>query len=166
MSDRDADHAAQRQRVLARIEHDRQQLAGTIDELRRPIQKIQRLQSNVRAIVPALLVAGTAFLILRAVRGSNRNRRIDKALTGTHRNSYPVVQAKRSTSWFAWVLKFVSAYRIAMAVSETVRSVSHATGVAPHKPIGAIGPSAGTTGFRSTGPQPSRSQPTFERNPT
>lgn len=166
MSDRDADHDAQRQRVLARIEQDRQQLAGTIDELRRPIEKIQRLQSNVRAIVPALLVAGTAFLILRAVRGSSRNRRIDKVLAGTHRGNYPVVQAKRSTSWFAWVLKFVSAYRIAMAVSETVRSVSHATSVAPHKPIGGISPSTGTTDLRAAGPLLGRSHPTLERNPT
>ncbi|WP_295686847.1 hypothetical protein [uncultured Nevskia sp.] len=166
MSDRDADHAAQRQRVLARIEHDRQQLAGTIDELRRPLHTLHQLQKNTRAIVPALFAAGAAFLILRAVRGSNRNRRIDKALAGVQRSHYPVVQAKRSTSWFAWVLKFVSAYRIAMAVSETVRSVSHAAGSGPQRSIGAIGSSAGTTGYRSAGSEASRSHPTLERNPT
>ncbi len=166
MSDRDADHAAQRKQVLARIEHDREQLAGTLEELRRPLHTLNQLQKNTRAIVPALFAAGAAFLILRALRSSSRNRRIDKVLAGTHRGNYPVVQAKRSTSWFAWVLKFVSAYRITVAVGETVRSLSHVTGAGSHQSIGAIGPSAGTTGYRSTGTQASRSHPTLERNPT
>jgi len=171
MSDRDADHAAQRRQVLARIEHDREQLAGTLEELRGPLHSLHQLQKNTRAIVPALLAAGAAFLILRAVRGSSRSRRIDKAVAGGQRSHYPVVQAKRSTSWFAWVLKFVSAYRIAMAVSDTVRSVSQATSTGPHKAIGAIGASgasgssAGTAGYRIPA-QAGRSHPILERNPT
>ena len=164
MSDRDADHAAQRRQVLARIEQDREQLAGTLEELRRPLHTLNQLQKNTRAIVPALFAAGAAFLILRALRSSSRNRRIDKALASGHRGHYPAVQAKRSTSWFAWVLKFVSAYRIAVSVSETVRSVSQAGG--SHKAVGAIGPAAATTGFRSASPQVSRAHPTLERNPT
>lgn len=145
MIDHDADRTAQRSRLLARIEHDREQLAGTLDELRRPLHSLQQLQKNARAIVPALFAAGAALLILRALRGSNR--RPTATLIAAGQQAYPVIYAPRPRSWFALVIQMFSAYRSAVLVGETLRSVSHAS---PSRPA----PAAATA------------HPTFEKNPT
>lgn len=152
MSDGAVDRVDRRRHLLARVEHDREQLAGTVDELRRPLQSLQRLQENARAIVPALFVAGAAFLLLRALRGS-RSRRLGMQLAGEPRAAYPIVYAPRRSSWFALVLQCLSAYRTAMLVGEALRSASHAAGIGPHRAIESAGPSG-------------QSHPTLVRNPT
>ncbi|MDP3294617.1 MAG: hypothetical protein Q8M37_07740 [Nevskia sp.] len=162
MTDGDADRRAQRHRVLARIEQDREQLAGTLDELRRPLHKLQHLQKNVRALVPALFAAGAAFLILRALRGSN-GRRIGMPVGG-HRAAYLAVREPRRRSWFATVLQMVSAYRTAVLLSETLRSVSDA---ASARPPMATAPSAPPVFVPpALVPPAGRSYPPFERKPT
>ncbi len=151
MTDHDADRRAQRQRMLLRIEQDREQLAGTLDELRRPLHQLQRLQKNVRALVPALFAAGAAFLILRALRGGGRP--IGKLVRGPGA-SYLAVREPRRRSWFATVLQMVSAYRAAVLVTETLRSVSDAASARPPAATASRVPPVG------------RPHPTFERNPT
>lgn len=151
MSDGDAGRRLERQRLLARVEHDREQLAGTVDELRRPLQNLRRLQENTRAIAPALFAAGLAFLVVRALRGSG-SRRIGKSLAAGHPATYPVVYAARRTSWFAMVLQCISAYRSARLLGAALRSGSHPAAVAPR---------------RTLAPEPAgRAPSTFERYPT
>lgn len=155
MSDREADRAAQRQQLLVRVEHDRERLAGTVAELRRPLQRIHGLQENVRAIVPALFVAGVAFLLLRALRGS-RSRMLGMQPAGGPPAAYPIVYAPRRSSWFAMVLQCLSAYRSAMLIGAALRSASPAAGIGSRSAIEpAIEPGP-------SGP----AHPTFARNPT
>lgn len=165
MTDGDADRRAQRHRVLARIEQDREQLAGTLDELRRPLHKLQHLQKNVRALVPALFAAGAAFLILRALRrSSSRPIRHSDDDSGGRRAAYLSVREPRRRSWFAMVLQMVSAYRTAVLLSETLRSVSDA---ARARPPMATAPSAPPVFVPpALVPPAGRSYPPFERNPT
>lgn len=167
------DGELRRRQLLARIEHDRLQLADTLEELRGPLQTAQRMQKNVRAIVPALLVAGAAFLILRAVRGSRKKLielRPDGKVGG--RSGYALVRAPRRTSWFSVVLQMVSVYRIALVAGDTMRSVSQAIEAIPRKPAPPARPAEIRTavrpaapGGRSHSPFDPLIEPGFERNP-
>lgn len=155
MSDRDASSGAtaQRQQLLARVERDREQLAGTFDELRRPLHRIRRLQKSARAIVPALFAAGLAFLILRALRGSGGRRIGEQQPAARQQATYPVIHVPRRVSWFAMVLQCLSVYRTAKLIGAALRAASDPVAVAPPSAIEPAGPAA-------------RSHPIIERHPT